>query len=247
MKNKYIICMSVTLLGYLGINYTSNATLKTKFIDKLNFLMSKGIYSVTSHIDIDSKFKTQVQEMISKGEIIGASAKELNFSGLKELVFANYYYQNVDDNGQLVTLISTKIPKVKGIEENKVTVKYLTPDGEKATVITNGFPRWIPGLSINNAFKKKQKDTKTTVQSTSKLLSHIEEENPSYSGAYLGKATPGSAVAAIQKKLSIKKSSNNTKVLKRHSTNDDLSYLGAAAPLQTTNFDSDEETTNLID
>lgn len=225
MKVKYITCISIVALSMLSIKNKAYATLKGNAAYTASLAMAgngSSDYIIFNNNKVSNKFKNQASTLVSNKHIIGATSKNFDPSKISKMHNRNYYHQNTNGDGQIVTLVSTKRSKIVNIEGNKVTSEFLNTDGNKVTMVTEGIPNWILGMDIYVELKTKEKQQKAIQKSLNK---------ESKSGI-LGKL----------KNLNLRGSYKLNE-----QDEDDLSHLGAAAPLNVSIDSINSGFINLID
>lgn len=169
MNIKYLVSTGTLILIASSIGgYSAKATLKSKISGALSIILNKS--NLTNKLTVPSRLKSQVDSLISKGEVVGSTADKFNHSKLS-LTSSHYYHQNINEKGEEITLISKTLPKVKSIEESVVKVSYTDINGEKNKFETKGIPRWITGQEIIEQYKKILEETDSASSESSKLLS----------------------------------------------------------------------------
>lgn len=153
-KTKFMIGSSVFMLGVTGIG-TLKAHATGRIGSNLGFGMEvflknfhgRGTYGVTSGVNIDRKFKSQVQSMVKRGQTTGLDSRDIILGSPRAYSASNYYFKTLI-NGRKHMYTAVNKPDVTNIDGLNVTVKYTDVNGMEKTLTTTGFPKWISGLDI---------------------------------------------------------------------------------------------------
>lgn len=237
----YSISASLILISSLYINISeANATLKNKFYRNLSNIFGRnnfgnGSYDIRENVKVSKKLTKEVNSLVKNNKVTGINSYNFNISNINDIEPNYFYYQILNDN-EPITLISPVKPKIIAVKNETVTVKYINEKGREQIFISDGVPNWMLGLDITTDYNKKQKETMNPMGETSKLLPNLIESNTS---------SDKTIDFTHLKPSSIKKTNESTKVPKRHSTNDDLSHLGAAAGIDNYGYEELDSLTNI--
>lgn len=237
----YSISASLILISSLYINISeANATLKNKFYRNLSNIFGRnnfgnGSYDIRENVKVSKKLTKEVNSLVKNNKVTGINSYNFNISNINDIE-PNYFYYQILNNNEPITLISPVKPKIIAVKNETVTVKYINEKGREQIFISDGVPNWMLGLDITTDYNKKQKETMNPMGETSKLLPNLIESNTS---------SDKTIDFTHLKPSSIKKTNESTKVLKRYSTNDDLSHLRVAAGIDNYGYEELDSLTNI--
>lgn len=114
-----------------------------------------GKEDVTKNIKGSPSMKILVNGIAEKHGTVGVDA--LGFDSTQYGVSSKnlYFHQTSDGNGGTKTLISQGKPKLGGINNENVTVKYKDINGEEKILVTSGAPKWLSSKDIKKGEKAK--------------------------------------------------------------------------------------------
>lgn len=154
---KHIVYVSLFVLTFLYLNtvYT-NASIKNRFYNILGNTCNNCItfYDVNNYflrnlkiapgVEIESKiFKLIEDELIS-----GIDIEDFDLTNVASIFNNNYYFQNLTEEGDKITLISKEKPTIINIDGDMVKIKFTNPFGIYVEIETKGIPIWLKGKDI---------------------------------------------------------------------------------------------------
>lgn len=159
MSNKinYIMYAGIVLLGTINVSrFKVNATMRgirnvLGSFTSLSSSLVKG--NIRNTLNIDVKFKEQVEELIRKGHTTGFDSYDILKPKYK-LYNNRFYYQTLKEGEQYIYTAINK-PSVVDVEGSNVTVEYKDHMGEVQRLTTIGLPNWVRGIDIITDSAKK--------------------------------------------------------------------------------------------
>lgn len=108
-------------------------------------------------LKVSPSIKDKVKPLIDNMTISGTGIKDFSVKDIDKIESRNFYYQNLDGDGNLVTLVSQNFPKVVDVDGNIVKVEYKNLLGKEKAFLDNGLPIWLKGKDIIDFNKKNVK------------------------------------------------------------------------------------------
>lgn len=163
-NKKQLILATFVLLGCssgLGA-YNAHATVRSKIGNFLSNLVNRPSIisrvattpnienpkSILDTLKLKPTVKGKIKSLIDSGNISGTNVGEFIVKDISKIESKNLYYQNVDKNGKLVTIVSSNFPKITDVNEKIVNLEYTDTSGKKQNLLNEGVPLWVKGSDI---------------------------------------------------------------------------------------------------
>lgn len=156
---------SLNLFSFLRgrTNVNTQETIPLRFISSVSNLSINENSSeeqpklILDTLKVSPSIKDKVKPLIDNITISGTGIKDFSVKDIDKIESRNFYYQNLDGDGNLVTLVSQNFPKVVDVDGNIVKVEYKNLLGKEKSFLDNGLPIWLKGKDIIDFNKKNVK------------------------------------------------------------------------------------------
>ena len=184
---KYIIASSVFIMGSFVVNGDrANANIKNRIF---SFFRNMNCINCLRRESLDKDIKVKVpSSLVPKANVLsregirlGVDIKDFDETNITRFRNDHWYLQRRKQDGTRVTIVSLNKPKVIGISDDTVHVKYKDRSGKDSIIFHQGIPNWIKGEDIKNKLRDRRIFIQPRADINNQLLNHNESfDNQSF-------------------------------------------------------------------
>lgn len=159
---KYIIASTVFIMGSFVVNGDrANAGMRNRIVSFFRNLscsncLRREPLDRDIKVKVPSNLRAKANQLSRTGLRLGEDINGFDETNIRTFRNHHWYLQRRKQDGTSVTIVSLNKPKIIGINDDTVYVKYKDTSGKDAIIFHQGVPNWIKGEDIKNKLRDRR-------------------------------------------------------------------------------------------